>query len=461
MKTGRLMKVTALAACTSMLFALPVFADNGQSAKYNMSQMQFPNNMQSQNSVQGFPQMQGSLQQNGNGNGNLSSAAQFMVNQGIIKGDTSGDYSMSSSVKRCDMSVMLARAFNLSAASSSSSNFNDVEQGSYYYEAVNAMRQLDIAQGDGQNFNPNRTMTLEEAILFVQRALDAAEIDYSDVDLEELFADRSLSEAATREDVSAILYAVLGDDYTNFVPAKTSVDAVTYETDEGAAVNFKEDDFTDACSDATDETLDYIVFSSLSSTLGKLYYDYESASNYNSIVSTSEKYYADEDDGDAIDELTFVPKTYASGTVTLGYTGYDIDGNSFKGTVVITIKADDTVADTVALSTEEDTAITFDENDFNDACEDTTGETLSYVKFTLPSTSCGKLYYGYEDEDDYTDKVSASSKYYYDSDDDDLNALSNVTFVPKDGYTGTVKIAYTGWNTDGVSFTGTVKITVD
>lgn len=340
MKTVKLVKATAIAACASMLFAIPVFADNGQSSQYTMNQMPFQNGMQSQKGTQG-QQMQGGQQENGQAqNQNLSNAAQYMVSKGIIKGDTSGNYSMSSSVKRCDMSVMLTRAFNLSTTSTSGSNFSDVERGSYYADAVNAMRQLGIAQGDGQNFNPNRTMTLEEAILFVQRALDVAEIDYSAVDLEDLFSGRSLSEAATREDVSAILYAVLGDDYTDYLPSSTSAVKVTYTTEEG-------------------------------------------------------------------------------------------------------------------------TAISFDEDDFNDVCEDATDETLSYIKFTLPSASYGKLYYGYEDEDDYTGKVSAGSKYYYDPDDDDLYSISDVTFVPKDGYTGTVKIAYTGWNEDGDSFTGTIKIKVD
>lgn len=458
MKTIKLVKATAIAACASMLFAIPVFADNGQSSQYTMNQMPFQNGMQSQNGAQGS-QMQGGQQMNGQ---NLSNAAQYMVSEGIIKGDNSGNYSMSSSVKRCDMSVMLARAFNLSTTSTSGSNFSDVERGSYYADAVNAMRQLGIAQGDGQNFNPNRTMTLEEAILFVQRALDAAGIDYSDVDLEDLFSDRSLSEAATREDVATILYAVLGDDYTDYLPSSTSADKVSYTTEEGTSISFEEDDFTTACSDATDGTLDYIVFTNLSSNLGKLYYDYNSSSDYDSIVSTGDKYYADEDDGDAIDELTFVAKTSASGTAIFSYTGYDTDENSFKGTVAITIEADDdAVADAITLTTDEDTSITFDEDDFNDACEDATDETLSYIKFTLPSTSYGKLYYEYEDEDDYTGKVSASSKYYYDPDDDDLYSISDVTFVPKDGYTGTVKIAYTGWNEDGDSFTGTIKIKVE
>ena len=53
-----------------------------------------------------------------------------------------------------------------------------------------------------------------------------------------------------------------------------------------------------------------------------------------------------------------------------------------------------------------------------------------------------------------------TGKWWYDADDDE-SSLSDVTFVPASDYTGTVKIAYTAYNTDGKSYTGTIKITVD
>lgn len=459
---SKFLKITSLAACLSMLMSIPIFAGNGQINQNNMNNM---NHMNMSTSMGGiniqFQQngMQNSSQNGMQNNQQLSNAAQYMVNQGIIKGNSSGNYSMSDNVKRCDMSLMLVRAFNLNTESNSSgSNFSDVSQGSYYYDAVNAMKQMGIAQGDGQNFNPSQNMTLQEAILFVQRALDAAGIDYSDVDLEDLFDGRSLSSSATREDVSAILYAVLGEDYLE--TTNTNATTVEYEAAEDTVITFDAEDFNDVCEDATGETLDYVVFTNMSGSLGKLYYYYTSSSDYDSKVSTSEKYYYDADDGDSLSEVAFVPNTDLSGTVTIKYTGYDTDGNSFNGAVKLTIDAEDeVVADNITYETDEDTEITFDEDDFNTVCEDATGETLTYVKFTLPSTTYGKLYYGYDSEDDYDGKVSATGKYYYN--DDDYTSISDVTFVPKDGFSGTAKIYYTGVNTDGDTFTGTVKVTVE
>lgn len=484
---SKLMKITTFTVCMSMLMAIPVFAGSNQGAQSSMNMMNLPNGMQTtpggiqitpgamqitpggmQNGTQTTQgAMQNGMQngmQNAQSNQLLSSAAQYMVDQGIIKGNSSGSYSMSDKVKRCDMSLMLVRAFNLDTSSGSSANgFSDVSQGSYYYDAVNTIQGLGIAQGDGHNFNPTQNMTLEQAILFVERALDAAGIDYSDVDIEGLFDGRTLSEAATREDVSTILYAVLGDDYVSGAAiTNNSADAIDYKSDENTDITFDNGDFYDACTAATDGTLDYVVFSNPSSYLGKLYYGYNSSTDYDGKVSASSKYYYSADtDEVSLSDITFVPSEDLSGTATLSYTGYDTDGNSFKGTVKITINsADDAVADNITYTTDAETALDFDQSDFNDACKDATDGSLDYIKFTSLSSNA-TLYYGYDDADTYDGTVAKSAKFYYTSDESDSDSISNITLVPDDNYTGTVKLTYIGYNEDGDSFTGTVKITVE
>ena len=461
MLNSKLLKITSLAACISMLASVPVFAGNVQGVQngINMQLMQNGQGMQNMQNGQGMQNMQnGQGTQNNGQQQQLSNAAQFMVNKGIVKGDTSGNYSMSDDVKRGDMSLMMVRAFGLSEGTGGSGGFSDVSASSYYHDAVSIMQSLGIAQGDGQNFRPGSYMTLQEAILFVERALEAAGVDYSESDLTSIFEGRSLSEYATREDVSALLYAVLGEDY----PATTVTEAavIAYEAEEDNTITFDASDFDDVCADATDGALDYVIFSDPSGSLGSLYYDYTSSSDYDSKVSTSDQYYYDSDDGDALSAVTFVPKSDLSGSDVIHYTGYDTNGNSFKGAVKITINAaDEVVADTITYTTDENTALALDGDDFNDVCEDATGETLDYVKFTLPSSSYGKLYYGYDSEDDFDGKVTATGKYYYDA--DDGTAVSDITFVPADDYTGTVKIRYIGVNADGDTFTGTIKITVE
>ena len=80
---------------------------------------------------------------------------------------------------------------------------------------------------------------------------------------------------------------------------------------------------------------------------------------------------------------------------------------------------------------------------------------LSYVRFTLPSSSQGTLYYKYENGE-YTNKVSANTSYYRTS----SPYLDEVSFVPAAGFTGTATVSYSGYTVGGTSFTGTVEITV-
>lgn len=226
-------------------------------------------------------------------------------------------------------------------------------------------------------------------------------------------------------------------------------DEITYKTGSYTPIDFDADDFDDECRDVTGKRLDYVKFTPPSSTYGTLYYNYKAKNQ--SKVSSSTKYYDDE-----LDDITFVPKTTYSGTVVIYYTGYNIDGKSYTGVVKITVTKEVPTADDIEISTKEDTPVTFDDEEFNDVCEDLTGEELDYVTFTLPSSSYGKLYYNYTSPTKYDSEVSSSKKYYYDG----SPYISKITFMPYKDYYGTVTIKYTGYNVDGVSFTGSVKVEV-
>jgi hypothetical protein len=245
-----------------------------------------------------------------------------------------------------------------------------------------------------------------------------------------------------------------GESYTGEIEIKvlkvvTDADDITYKTGSYTPVDFDADDFDDECRDVTGKRLDYVRFTLPSSTFGTLYYNYDSRNE--SKVSSTTKYYDDE-----LDDITFVPKPSYTGTVVISYTGYNIDGKSFTGAVRVTVTKEVPVADDIEISTKEDTAVKFDDEDFNDVCEDATGEELDYVTFTLPSSKYGKLYYNYTSSTKYDSEVTSSKKYYY----DDTPSISKITFVPYKDYYGTVTIKYTGYNIDGNSFTGSVKVEV-
>ena len=254
--------------------------------------------------------------------------------------------------------------------------------------------------------------------------------------------------------ISYVGYNSNGESYTGQIEIQllkvdTDADDIIYKTGSYTPINFDYDDFEDECWDVTREELDYVRFSIPSSTYGTLYYKYDTRSQ--SKVSSTTKYY-----GDDLDDIIFVPNSSYKGTVVITYTGYNVDKESYTGAVKITITKEVPVADDIKISTKEDIAIKFEDEDFNDACEDATGEELDYITFTLPSSKYGKLYYNYTSSSKYDSAVTTSRKYYY----DDTPSISRITFVPYKDYYGTVTIKYKGYNVDGLSFTGSIKVEV-
>lgn len=391
-----------------------------------------------------------------------------MIDNGIMKGDENGNYNMSDHIKRGDVAVMLVRAFQLS--SDIKDNFSDVTPGSYYYNAIATTKSMGITKGDGRNFSPEKNITMEEAITLIERAAglsnNGAALD--DADIRGLYSDRALSDYATREDVATLLYYILTGDASNendnYILTgvasgergtdDSGIDAITYSVDTDEEITFDEDDFIGVFEDATGDDLCYVKFTPPSSSSGKLYYDYESSSDYDSLVKSTTKYYAES--SPYLSAITFVPCSGYTGTVSISYTAYNEDGDSWAGTVRITVNEDKASIDTIAYAVDENDEITFDENDFIDAFLAATGDDLYYVKFTPPSSSYGKLYYDYDSSSDYDSLVKSTTKYYVES----SPYLSAITFVPRSGYTGTVSISYKAYDEDGDSSTGSVRIVV-
>ena len=236
------------------------------------------------------------------------------------------------------------------------------------------------------------------------------------------------------------------------------LDTFNYTISEDATVEFDQDDFIDVLEDLNGEDLDYVKFTKPSSSFGKLYYDYESSSKFDSLVEETDKYYADPNDGPDLTKITFVPSSHYVGTASIHYTAFDEDEGSYAGNIEISVLEADGDLETIGYTTNEDTQIEFDEGDFSEVLKEESNEGLSYVKFTLPLDTFGKLYYGYESSSDYGSPVNARTEYYFDPD-NGLD-LTEVAFVPYPNYSGTVSIKYTAFDEDDSSFTGTIEIIV-
>lgn len=249
-------------------------------------------------------------------------------------------------------------------------------------------------------------------------------------------------------------YATDGTGYAGklTITVGSKAGTVNYEVTYPDTLTFSASDFREALEDSAGETLQYIKFILPDSSEGTLYYGYSLSSSYTSAVSASTRYYASS--YPYLSNVTFVPKAGYSGTVTIEYTAYDTDGDSYDAMVLIAVSGN--AGGTVEYETGKNTPVTFSSSDFNTAFVEETGSNLYYVKFTLPSSAQGQLYYKYKSPTSYTSKISASSGYYRSS----SPLISDITFVPYSSYTGTVTIAYTGYSTGGTAYAGTLCITV-
>ncbi len=228
--------------------------------------------------------------------------------------------------------------------------------------------------------------------------------------------------------------------------------SIYYSTapDDNAA--FSSADFVNAYYSVLGSNLSYVMFSSPSYSYGSLYYGYSSTSSYSNLVSSSTRYYPNA--SPYISNISFVPNSGYTGTFMISYTGYATNGAAYNGVIVVTVTARD--GGTVSYKTKNNTPLALNSTDFNSAFQTKTGSSLYYVKFTLPSTVYGQLYYNYTSPTIYSSIVTADTRYYRAI----APLLSDVTFVPNSSYTGTVTITYTAGTATGVVYTGQLLITV-
>lgn len=232
------------------------------------------------------------------------------------------------------------------------------------------------------------------------------------------------------------------------VNAASDSGSVSYSVSQGGRVTLDDSDFNSLCRDLTGSTLDYIRFTLPSSSQGTLYYSYTSSSSER--VSASKNYYRSS--YPYLDQVSFLASDSFTGTVSIPFTGCAVSGAAFSGTLSIRVGAQ---ADAIAYRVSAGESVDFQAGDFNDVSLSATGSSLRYVRFTLPASSRGTLYYNYRNGN-YESKVSASKNYYRSS----SPYLDQVTFVPAASFSGTVSIPFTGWSTSGKEFSGTVEITV-
>ena len=231
----------------------------------------------------------------------------------------------------------------------------------------------------------------------------------------------------------------------------------TGEADAGKPFSFSgiRYDLYETCREATDGgRLSYITALTVAPSQGTLYYNYNSPNDTGAGVSANDRfYYSDTSAGHRmIANLTFVPNADFTGTAVITYTGWGEKRETYSGTIRLYVEG----IDDVSYTTKGGVPVEFQANDFNTICRVRTGRELSYVTFELPQESRGTLYYNYSAQMVYPEKVTASTQYSRSR----TPSLDRVTFLPADGFGGTVTIPYRGVDTSGSAYSGRVTITV-
>lgn len=231
--------------------------------------------------------------------------------------------------------------------------------------------------------------------------------------------------------------------------------SIRYSTTKNRSVRFDVDDFNDYCRDVLDVNLKYVSFTIPSTSVGTLRYNYNSSSSSGGTVFSSSSYYRSS--YPYLDNVYFVPASDWTGTADISFVGYGTNSQRFTGTVSVEVTSSSSSSSgRLSYATRQNTAVRFNVDDFNDYCQDETSERISYVRFTLPSASVGRLRYSYSSSSSSGSAVSESLSYYRAA----YPYIDDVYFDPADGWTGTTDVKFSGYSVGGQRFTGSVRVTV-
>ena len=250
-------------------------------------------------------------------------------------------------------------------------------------------------------------------------------------------------------------YSTQGERYSGKIRLTVSGSGnVTFITKAGQPLTFTSTGFSAACRSETGREINSAFFTLPEASKGTLYYGVVSAGEYRYEVTEQEEYFRSRTP--YLDQVGFVPAEYYIGTLRLPFRGTDTAGVSFTGRLYIIVVPNRPEGERSELTTTvpRGSTVDFGKFDFNAVSRQILGETLSYVRFTPPSSSTGTLYYNYTSSGRYDSLVNANTRYYYSR----SPKLEDLTFVPSFNRIEPVSINFVGYSTSGKSFDGTVTI---
>lgn len=233
---------------------------------------------------------------------------------------------------------------------------------------------------------------------------------------------------------------------------------IKYVSQRGEDRAFQATDFSSLCQKALDgENLDYLYFTLPDSSLGTLWYRYNSTSSRSRVTASARYYRNNSSTRPGVSGVYFEPAADTVGVVTIPFMAYSTGGNRFQGTV--TIQYNDIGEGELNYYIKANEAVIFNAPDFNELCLNTTGNSFDYVRFDqLPNaTAQGSLHSNYNSAGSTGSRITNLNSQYTRT-----GGLSRVAFIPVTSFSGTVSIPFTAYKSDGGRvFTGVVNIYVE
>jgi len=135
-------------------------------------------------------------------------AIDAMAARGIISGTSATSFSPGTAIKRADFVKLLVNLLELEDTGESVQAFDDVSSSASYADAVNIARQHGIVRGKGNNlFGPNDTITRQDMMVMVMRAVTAAGMELTASGSLSRFSDASLVSDYARDSAAALVSA--------------------------------------------------------------------------------------------------------------------------------------------------------------------------------------------------------------------------------------------------------------
>ncbi|WP_169084225.1 S-layer homology domain-containing protein [Paenibacillus sp. PL91] len=136
-------------------------------------------------------------------------AVEALAARGAVNGVGNGSFAPTGEVTRAAFITMLMNAFEL-AHKEAQSALSDVEQGTWYYEAIAAAEQLGIATGKpGGSFGVNDPITRQDMAVIIARLADVLDLELGDAEQAAAFTDEADTSRYAAEAVAAIQKAGL------------------------------------------------------------------------------------------------------------------------------------------------------------------------------------------------------------------------------------------------------------